>query len=523
MPYPPVPVNNGKDFTKIVHHDTYPEIDPITKSDHSKHYVFITGASKGLGRVSAISFAKAGAAGIAIGARSDLAAVEQDLIAAAQAAGKAVPQILKLKLDVTNWDDVQNAAKETEKEFGRLDILINNAGYLAAFVPIIDDDRDEHWKSYEVNIRGVYWMCKAFLPLLLKGGEKTIVNLSSAGAHGIYAGASSHQTTKFALLRFTEYLMAENEGQGLLAYCINPGAVPSEMGLKIPPEMHFALVDTAELGADTLAFLTAERRDWLAGRYISVNWDVSELFSREDEIVVLSEEFPILKLPQEIQLTIWKLFVPSQARIIQLPYHIKHAQKIKANELVASQKITQTTSVDTFQTHGYLNLSLQFSSYGYATVDWTPDGKKCDFLTNPSLDILFLDRVKFPTRSGTLANYLDNYQLLGKVTSVALRLIPDWTVKMLKYLGNFESLKFVYIIVNNEPHESWSDWLPTPYDEQNFLLVKDEALREVTSMMFLNGIETLDDLRERMEYVMDGGRRRILPDIKFIVWNKGAN
>lgn len=100
----------------------------MTKSDHTGHYVFITGASKGVGRATAISFAKAGAAGIAIGARSSLDDVEKEIVAAAKAAGKPTPKILKLKLDVQNYDEVKNAAKLTEQEFGKVDILINNAG-----------------------------------------------------------------------------------------------------------------------------------------------------------------------------------------------------------------------------------------------------------------------------------------------------------------------------------------------------------------------------------------------------------
>jgi len=237
--------SQGSKFTKTVRHDTYPEIDPVTKSDHSKHYVLITGASKGLGRVIATSFAKAGAAGIAIGARSDLGAVEKDIISAASAAGKKAPRVLKLKLDVTSWEDIVKAAEDTEKEFGRLDILINNAGYLSSWIPIVEDDRDEHWKNYELNVRGTYWMCKAFLPLMLKGGEKTIVNLTSAGAHGIHYGASGYQTSKFALLRFTEYTMAEYGDQGLLAYCVHPGGVPSDMVRKFPDHSTSPFADFA--------------------------------------------------------------------------------------------------------------------------------------------------------------------------------------------------------------------------------------------------------------------------------------
>lgn len=255
MPYPPVPVNNdmslssllqlaasdrltGRNFINITHTDTYPSIDPLTEYNHSNHYVFITGASKGLGRATAISFAKAGVAGIGMGARSGLDAVEKDIVSAAQAAGKEPPKLLKLKLDVTSWSDVEAAANATEKAFGRLDILINNAGYLSAFQLIDETDRDEYWKNYEVNVKGTYLMSKAFVPLLLKGGQKQIINLSSAGAHAIRQGASGYQTTKFAILRFSEHLMADYGDQGLLSYSVHPGGVPTEMGLTMPKELH---------------------------------------------------------------------------------------------------------------------------------------------------------------------------------------------------------------------------------------------------------------------------------------------
>ncbi len=89
--------------------------------------MFITGASKGIGRATAISYAKAGASAIAIGARSDLKSLEQDMKKAARDAGKKEPKILSVKVDVCDRDTIENAAKKIEKEFGRLDILVNNA------------------------------------------------------------------------------------------------------------------------------------------------------------------------------------------------------------------------------------------------------------------------------------------------------------------------------------------------------------------------------------------------------------
>lgn len=275
----------GFEFTKKRHTDTYDFINPATKSDHTGHYVFITGASKGVGRSTAIAFAQAGAAGIALGARSDFTSIENEILSAAREAGKAAPKILKLKLDVLSYEDVKSAAKEIEASFGRLDILINNAGYLSTFEKVMDSDPDEYWMNYEVNIRGVYWVTKCCLPLMLKGGEKTIVNISSIGAHGIREGASGYQVTKFAILRFTEYLMVEYGEQGLLSYAVHPTAAKTTLGAKMPESMHSVLTDTTEIASDTMCFLTAQRREWLAGRYVDCTWDMEEFLAKEKEIV----------------------------------------------------------------------------------------------------------------------------------------------------------------------------------------------------------------------------------------------
>ncbi|KAG9238031.1 oxidoreductase-like protein [Amylocarpus encephaloides] len=282
--YPPFPVESGVNFTETLHHDTYPAISP-TKVDHKGHIVLITGTSQGVGISTAVSFAKAGTSTLILAARSDSSKAEQEILSAVKTLGIPAPKILKLKLDITNWESVEAAAKDAEKEVGKLDILVNNAGYLSEFVPIVESDRDEYWRNYEVNCKGLYYMTKAFIPLMLKGGEKTVVNLTSQGAHGIHPGSSAYGTTKFAILRFTEYVMVDYGQQGILAYSIHPGGVITEMSTKMPDTMHSFLVDTPEMGSDTICFLTAKRREWLAGRFYNSNWDMTEFLKKKDEII----------------------------------------------------------------------------------------------------------------------------------------------------------------------------------------------------------------------------------------------
>lgn len=72
-------------------------------------------------------------------------------------------------------------------------------------------------------------MTRTFLPLLLKGGDKTIVNTSSIGAHLTTPGFSAYQNTKFALLRLTEYTNVDHAHQGIMAFAVHPGSVMSDL------------------------------------------------------------------------------------------------------------------------------------------------------------------------------------------------------------------------------------------------------------------------------------------------------
>jgi NAD(P)-dependent dehydrogenase (short-subunit alcohol dehydrogenase family) len=125
--------STGLDFTSTIRNDTYEFIKP-EQFDLTDRAILVTGASKGLGKDNAISFARAGASKIAIAARSSLEDVEKQMKEAAQKAGRKEPTILSLKLDVTDKQSVSDAVAKIEQEFESLDIVINNAGYLEKVV-----------------------------------------------------------------------------------------------------------------------------------------------------------------------------------------------------------------------------------------------------------------------------------------------------------------------------------------------------------------------------------------------------
>ncbi|KAF8846944.1 NAD(P)-binding protein [Acephala macrosclerotiorum] len=276
------------DVTTVIHSSSYPAISPLTSATHAGKSVFVAGASRGIGLAIAISFAQAGSAQIAIGARSDLSSQKQDLLDAASKAGRAEPKILCVKLDITSQFSTEEAAKLVEKEFGKLDILINNVGVLGTPALIADSDPDTWWETWNVNLKGPYLVTRAFLPLMLKGGDKTIITTCSVGAHLVRPTLSAYQPSKLALLRFMQFVAKEYEAQGVLTYCIHPGnVITGIIGdiLESSTVLRPVFVDTPEISADTLTFLTREKRDWLAGRYINVTWDMLELMAKEAEIV----------------------------------------------------------------------------------------------------------------------------------------------------------------------------------------------------------------------------------------------
>jgi len=292
MPPPrgtPNPIEGPGDYdvTKQVHNDTYPAISPLSIPPLNKA-VFVVGASKGIGFSIAKSFAQAGASHIAIGARSNLSTVKEAILKAAADANRSAPQVLEVKIDVTSQKSTEDAAALVEKAFGKLDILLINAGILGSPALIAESDPEKWWETWNVNLRGPYLVSRAFLPLMLRGGDKTIITTSSVGAHVVTPAFSAYQDSKLAVLRFMEFVSKEYADKGVIAFAIHPGNIPTDIvggpeGLR--PHLKPVFVETTELSADTIVYLTKEKREWLGGRYINCTWDMPELMVQKDEIV----------------------------------------------------------------------------------------------------------------------------------------------------------------------------------------------------------------------------------------------
>ncbi|KAK4505133.1 hypothetical protein PRZ48_003096 [Zasmidium cellare] len=268
-----------------VRNDTYPSINPA-EVDMAGKSVLIMGASKGIGKATAISFATAGCSKILLAGRSDLAEVETAIYDAAIKANRPQPVVHSFKVDVTSEDSVRDAAATaTDVLDSSLDVLISNVGYLEEARLLAESEPSEWWKTWEVNVKGPYLTARFFIPLLLESQTKTVINVTSGGAHVMFSGMSSYQTTKFALCRLTEFMNKEYYDQGLIAMALHPGAVKTELSRNVAAERQHRLTDTPELAADTMVWLTRERREWLAGRFVSANWDMGELEHKKEDVV----------------------------------------------------------------------------------------------------------------------------------------------------------------------------------------------------------------------------------------------
>lgn len=187
----------------------------------------VTGANRGIGFETVRQLARRGMT-VILGAR-DLAKAEA---AVKKLEGEKLRVLLR-RLDVTDAESIRTLAAQTTEEFGRLDVLINNAGILYdSWQQASNADFKTVYDAFETNFFGAWRVCQAFVPLLRKSEHERIVNVSSESgslAH-MGAGTPAYSTSKAALNALTRLLAAELRDDRILVNSVCPGWVATEMG-----------------------------------------------------------------------------------------------------------------------------------------------------------------------------------------------------------------------------------------------------------------------------------------------------
>jgi len=197
---------------------------PVWENKVEGKVVVITGASSGIGEAMARLLASHGAR-VVLGARR----VDrlEAIVAEIQAAGG---QARAVAVDVTKREQVKALVAAAVEHFGRVDVLINNAGIMTA-APL-DADKVEEWdREIDVNIKGVVYGISAALPHFRAQNSGHLINVSSVAGHRVFPGFAVYCGTKFAVRAITEGFRQE-AGPTIRSTIISPGAVESELGLQ---------------------------------------------------------------------------------------------------------------------------------------------------------------------------------------------------------------------------------------------------------------------------------------------------
>ena len=236
----------------------------------------VTGAAGGIGRATALAFAREGAQVVVTDANEEANTETARLIE--QAGGQAAA----LRSDVTKSEEIKAVVSLAVERFGGLDVAFNNAGVEPGGEALADIDDDAWDKIIAVNLRGVFLSMKHEIPLMLQRGGGAIVNTSSGSGVKGFAGGAAYGASKFGVIGATKCAALDYANQGIRINAICPGIIDTKMIERVfggTPEGHQAILEQEPIGrmgrpeeiADAVLWLCSEQSSFAVGHALVVD------------------------------------------------------------------------------------------------------------------------------------------------------------------------------------------------------------------------------------------------------------
>lgn len=236
--------------------------------------VLITGGSRGIGKKVAEKFAQKGY-NLVINYVSDSTNVKELVQELKQEDDQ---EIMLIKADVTDFASCEQLVKQAIEKLGKIDVLVNNAGITKDNL-LMRMKEEEFDKVIEVNLKGTFNMTKNVIPFMMKKRYGKIVNISSVVGVSGNAGQCNYAASKAGIIGFTKSLAKELASRNILANCIAPGFITTDMTAvlseevkeKIAEQIPLKKMGTAEEVANAVYFLANEENTYITGQVLNVD------------------------------------------------------------------------------------------------------------------------------------------------------------------------------------------------------------------------------------------------------------
>jgi 3-oxoacyl-[acyl-carrier protein] reductase len=238
----------------------------------SSRIAFITGASRGIGKACAVSLSAAGYR-VVLAARA-LDKLEE-VAASIRAEGR---EAFVVELDLASQDSIKNAFAKASKEFGRIDVLVNNAGVTKDGLAI-RMKREDFESVIQTNLTGAFLCCQQVLLPMMKERYGRIINISSIVGETGNAGQANYVSSKAGLIGLTKALAQEMASRNITVNAVAPGFIDTDMTAILPNDVKEAMLNRIPLkrlgtGDDIAAavvFLASEQSGYITGHVLDVN------------------------------------------------------------------------------------------------------------------------------------------------------------------------------------------------------------------------------------------------------------